>query len=772
MIAVTEALQLALTAHQTGQRTQAEVIYREILKVTPSHADTLHLLGLFYLEEGRLDEAEPFIRQAIEHGTTVATFWNTLGNLHMDQSQAEEAIQAYETALSLDPEYAEAHANLGIALHATQQLEESLSHYDQALALEENVPEYWNNMGNVLRDLARSQDALAAYQKALAVDPNFLDALNNRCSLLQSLQQHEEALSHALQMIALNPGRAASFESLGSIYYKLGDFERAEAAYRQATALQPDLVKAHYNLGTMLSERKHFQASAESFLKGLTYEPENVDLNIGCGSSLYAQGDVERALVYFNKAADLQPDKAYWRWRAELTSPVIFPDNESIDAYLAQVDAVLDRHRAEKIHFPLDVLAQSDCQPSFYLSYLGRDVTPLKSKYADIFNEALQRDYPHLMAPPAASTDSRIRIAFMVSQTHEGVFLKLTRGFINHLPRDRFHVTLLCTQHSKNYVEPHIAHPDTHYLLLPDPGEAARLEETIQACKAQQFDILYYYEIGTDAWNYFLPFFNLARAQCTCYGLPISTGIPQIQHFISSALVESPTGQGFYREKMHLLATEPIYFDRPVLKTPMTRSELGLPEDKILFICPQNLFKFHPDFDAALGQILTRTPNSELVVIQGVFDTLTDPLRQRFQKTIPEAYGQIRFSRRFNYEEYLNLLALADVALDTFHYTGGTTSYETLSFATPLVTLPTEQTRGRQTYGNYNAMGMMDCVASSVEDYIDKAVRLGTDAEYRQQIQATIRERHHVLFNHTPTLVEMERCLWEIGQQARSQGGP
>ena len=59
----------------------------------------------------------------------------------------------------------------------------------------------------------------------------------------------------------------------------------------------------------------------------------------------------------------------------------------------------------------------------------------------------------------------------------------------------------------------------------------------------------------------------------------------------------------------------------------------------------------------------------------------------------------------------------------------------------PVVTMPSRYLRGRLTYGFYRRMGLDDLVAASLDDYVAKAVRLGTDASYRMEAKARIAER-------------------------------
>ena len=52
------------------------------------------------------------------------------------------------------------------------------------------------------------------------------------------------------------------------------------------------------------------------------------------------------------------------------------------------------------------------------------------------------------------------------------------------------------------------------------------------------------------------------------------------------------------------------------MSKPKSRAAFGLPEDRTVYICPQSLFKFHPDFDATLAGILRLDGNGTIALLE------------------------------------------------------------------------------------------------------------------------------------------------------------
>jgi len=96
--------------------------------------------------------------------------------------------------------------------------------------------------------------------------------------------------------------------------------------------------------------------------------------------------------------------------------------------------------------------------------------------------------------------------------------------------------------------------------------------------------------------------------------------------------------------KLIKLKTLPTYYYRPSPpEQPKGRDAYGLSAKDHIYLCPQNLLKFHPDFDPILRSILSRDPRGQLVLLESRTASWSEALRQRFRQTIPDVIDRIRF---------------------------------------------------------------------------------------------------------------------------------
>ena len=150
MPTIEDAFRAALGQHQAGRLDAAETIYRQILKVVPTHAPALHLLGVIALQSARPQEAISLIQRAVAIDSLQPGFHSNLGEAHRSLGQLPEAVACYRQALTLAPDFSEAHNNLALALQIQGQFAAARDHFEQALRIVADYVEAHYNLGRLL----------------------------------------------------------------------------------------------------------------------------------------------------------------------------------------------------------------------------------------------------------------------------------------------------------------------------------------------------------------------------------------------------------------------------------------------------------------------------------------------------------------------------------------------------------------------------------------------------------------------------------------------
>lgn len=662
------------------------------------------------------------------------------GNAASVQGRFDDAVRCYEEALAILPDDFEGWSNLGCALWRMGRLDRATSCFKRALAIRPTYAEAHSNLGGVLEALGRTEEAIPHYQRAIQIRPDYALAHCNLAGALLRGGNLEGALGHYLRAVQLDPGQADAHSNLGALLQACGQTDLAVAAFRRAFALQPDHSKALSNLGDVLRIQGHVEEAIDAYKKSLRAEPGN-----------WAQ----RVKLALTQPILNESSAGALRLRAQLT--------DSLEALLREGVTLDDPNR--------DV-----GMTNFYLAYHGLNDLEIQSHIARFYRGACPRlewTAPHCLAPPDRTPLRRLRIGIVSSCLRDHTVGKFYRGIIERLSRERFEVVLFRPRHEMDAVAEAIDRAADRFVEIQRDLYRAR-----EQIAAQRPDILFYPEIGMDPLPYFLAFARLAPIQCVSWGHPVTTGIPTIDYFLSARDLEPPEAQEHYSERLIRFEHLPTYYFRPDWSmAPFARERFGLPDNATLYLCPQSLFKFHPDFDIALATLLRRDPHGIIVLITGLHSYWDKLLAVRLANAFPDIASRVVFIPRVQQKEFSRLLLMADVLLDPPYFGGGNTTYEALAIGVPIVTWPGPFMRGRVTQACYRQMGFAELVADSLDSYVDIAIRLAHDAAWRTNVGAEISRRSSALFEDGEAVAELERffaAAWVAhgrGEQISNQGG-
>ncbi|MCB0153308.1 MAG: tetratricopeptide repeat protein [Anaerolineae bacterium] len=740
---ISEALAAGLARHQAGQYQQAETIYQEVLALAPTSTETLHLLGLLTHQLGQPGRAAAYLDQALALDATNPLIFTSRAMVYRTMDDPAGAAAAYRRALHLAPHEAETHYNLGLSLVALADWSGAAGCFGQAIQLQPHFSAAHYNLGRLLEDQGALAEAQAAYKAAVEIDPHDVAALHGLGRLLGEQHRFAEACHYMERAVQLEPENAERLFSLGRLFTQSGQTRAAAQAYQYTLERQPNHAAAQLHLADALEKLGEVAAAEAHYRTAIVLNPTEVTAYHALALLVNRQGRVTEARALLETALRLEATPRRYHDLA-LLLPKIYQSQAEIGQWRQhQLDRLAELEQAGMRLDP----DQIEHLPNFYLAYQGFDDRSIHETMARLY---LSPAEPFVPGPP--QPDGKIHIGFISDHFRQHTIAHLNRGLIANLSRDKFRVTLFVLEERADDVIDFLKTHVDHYVVLPQS-----LPEARQTIRSHHLDILYYPDIGMEPVTYALATARLAPVQCVSWGHPVTTGLPTMDYFISSELFEPPQAQAHYTEKLVRLKGVNTYYYRPQLPQNLQgRAFFGLRPDSHIYLCPQTLFKFHPDFDPILAAILQADPAGQLVLLDGQHRQWNDILLRRFEQTMPHLLDRICFLPAQSYENFLNLLAVADVMLDTVHFGGGNTTLEAFAVGTPVVTLPSEFLRGRLTYGFYQKMGLSSCIARTPAEYVQIALKLGTDPAHRAHVSRQILSAHDRLFEDREAVAELE----------------
>jgi predicted O-linked N-acetylglucosamine transferase (SPINDLY family) len=249
---------------------------------------------------------------------------------------------------------------------------------------------------------------------------------------------------------------------------------------------------------------------------------------------------------------------------------------------------------------------------------------------------------------------------------------------------------------------------------------------------------------------------------------PVTSGLPTVSYFLSSALMEPPDGQEHYTERLIGLPGIGICYRKPLVPRPLlvkTRRDYGLRDDRILYLSCQSLFKYLPQHDDIFPAIAQCIPNAQFAFLgtnRGVAAAFWRRLERAFAAVGMSAHEFCVLLPPQDPVSYWNLNVLADVYLDTLEWSGGNTTLEALACGLPIVTLPGRFLRGRHSYAFLHQLEATETVARDKADYLDIAVRLGKSPEWRQRVVEPVKANYHRFYSDSSSLAALEDFIQRV----------
>ncbi len=281
------------------------------------------------------------------------------------------------------------------------------------------------------------------------------------------------------------------------------------------------------------------------------------------------------------------------------------------------------------------------------------------------------------------------------------------------------------------------------------------LKEIRKLIAKEKLDIIIYPEIGMHSMTYFLAHARLAPVQCVLPGHPSTTGIKNIDYFLSHKYLETDTSQKNYSEKLIKLDNILSHYNKPkVIKEFLSKDELKLCKNSNNYLIPATLQKLHPNFDDILLEITKKDPKAKLIFFESNSKNNMDYfIKQRLLKNIDK--NHISFRKWAKTNEFFSLLNHSDAVLEPIVFGFGTTIMEAFSIGTPIVTLPGNSIASRGGLLFYTKIDTLDLVAKNEKDYINLAVKLANNQDFRNNIKEKILKNNHLIYEKNDIVKEL-----------------
>ncbi len=633
----------------------------------------------------------------------------------------QAAEQKYLQALQWDDNNSQIWHELGSFYYKIQKYKKAEINVLKAIKIEPKIAEYHYTMGLIQEQLQNVEIAIKAHQNAIALDKNLVDAYKELGYLFGISHRYEAAIANYEKYLETNIGDTYLYTSLVVCYKQLNRKEKALDIYHLAIKHYPDFIDFYLPLILNLQEINQTKEAIETVERAIELFPENIAFKI------------ERFRIL----------------------PIIYQSSKEIDyyrqRYAENLDILVNEISLDSESSKKDALQALEFRTNFYLQYQGKNDLELQIKYGQLVSKIMKANYPqwtiHKSMPPL-TLSGKIRVGYISKYMRFHSVGKSSLSWISKLDRQQFEIYCYYPDESGcEFTNKFQEHSDVFHQITTD------LETICKQILADRLHILVFLDIGMDPLMTQLGGLRLAPIQCVRWGHPITTGLPNIDYYISNDLMEPKNGQEHYSEKLIRLPNIGKCYPKPSLPhNPQKRSYFGLVEEEIIYLSPQSSFKYLPQYDYIFPAIAEQVPDAKFVFLCG---SVSNSLAEKFRHRLHQAFAKFDLNsdryccfllERLNHSDYLSLNLVSDIFLDNLGWSGDNTTLEAIACNLPVVTCPGEFMRGRHAYGILQMLGVTETIARNEGEYIEIAVGLGKNPALRANIAEKIANNHSRLY--------------------------
>ncbi|XP_057499292.1 probable UDP-N-acetylglucosamine--peptide N-acetylglucosaminyltransferase SEC isoform X2 [Actinidia eriantha] len=641
--------------------------YAEALHIQPTFAIAWSNLAGLFMEAGDLNRALQYYKEAVKLKPTFPDAYLNLGSVYKALGMPQEAIVCYQHALQARPDYAMAFGNLASIYYEQGKLDLAVLHYKRAIACDAGFLEAYNNLGNALKDAGKVDEAIHCYHRCLNLQPSHPQALTNMGNIYMEWNMMSAAAQYYNKTLTVTTGLSAPFNNLAIIYKQQGNYADAISCYNEVLRIDPLAADGLVNRGNTYKEIGRVNEAIQDYSSAIAIRPTMAEAHANLASAYKDSGHVEAAIKSYNQALFLRPDfpEATCNLLHTLQSVC---DWDQRDKMFIEVEGILRRQ--------IKMSVIPSVQPFHAIAYPLDPMLALEisRKYAAHCSVVAARytlppfSHPSPLPIRGGGRSGRLRVGYVSSD--------FGNHPLSHLMGSVFGM------HSRENVEVFC------YALSPNDGTEWRLRIQSEAehfvdvssmsadmiarmINGDQIHILVNLNGYTKGARNEIFAMQPAPIQVSYMGFPGTTGASYIHYLVTDEFVSPTQFSHIYSE--NLVHLPHCYFvndykqkNRDVLdpNCQPKRSDYGLPKDKFIFACFNQLYKMDPEIFATWCNILKRVPNSAIWFLR--FPAAGEMRVRTYAAAQGVQPDQIIFTDVAMKNEHIRRSSLADLFLDTY----------------------------------------------------------------------------------------------------------
>jgi predicted O-linked N-acetylglucosamine transferase (SPINDLY family) len=510
-------------------------------------------------------------------------------------------------------------------------------------------------------------------------------------AVLQRLGKLDESLEAKKKSSELLPQDAEAAYNLGNAFNEAGRFDEAKESYLRAIKVNPNFIKANYNLALVFSKTNQIEKAIEHYKREIQINPTFAEAHSNLGNLLKNSGDLDAAQVAYKKALEVNPRylEAYTNLLYTLAhNPNVSPE----DAF------------QEALRFG-EVASQG--------------ITPL------------------VHSPENRDPNKKLRVAMVSGDFWNHAVAYFIEPLLACFDKNQFE---LVAYYNNTKNDNFTARIKSHFALWRDVAPLTDLQLAQQMFN-DGIDIAIDLSGHTDK-NRLLTFaYKPVPIQVSWIGFPGTTGLKTMDYYFADVdLLPANSFDHCFVEKLVRLKTANAPFHVPEGASPAVTNPPCQENGFITFGSFNRTSKITQETLDLWCKVLNEITNARMILGNVSDSALQRQLENEFLKR-NVAIERLTFHAKKSIPDYLALHNEVDLILDTYPYTGGTTTCFALWMGVPVITYLWNSPTGRASFGLLARVGLQDkFVAYTQSEFIEMAKSWSKNVAELQSIRHQLRD--------------------------------
>ena len=555
-----------------------------------------------------------------------------------------------------------------------------------------------------IADLIKLKQWAAAEQRLLELkaekpfDPHLLFHLG---TVLIHLQRNTEAIITLRQCVHVAPNYTPALINLSVLFERNGDFRQAIRYAQMAVKGTPRDADLHHRLSLLWAANRNPDYALEANTHALALRPNVAEWRIQRMNLFTFMKRHDEALAEARRIRTL-PDRADDLETLLTISGIL--RSRSAWTELSSINACVARAASQPQVKANPSLLMMSCDDPELIHHLAL-------RYADSM-----RMRKSLQSPPSPSTDkpkSRVVLGYFTADAREHPVAQMLLEILSRHDRTRFEVVLL-----------HLNLADTSAIGMELHSRVDRAidlthdsdSQAIERIRASGVDVLIDVMGLTSDNRLSVLAARPCRAQVLWLGCAVSTGADFYDAYLVDDIVAPAGYEQFCSEPLLRLPCcyHPISVGLHPTKSQATRKDLGIPDRVVMVGLLQQPNRITPEFIEKLARTLAHHREVHFILRVTVAARPSVSAHLTAWGIAPE---RVHFIQRFDERrEYLRLIELLDLVIDSHPYGGHSTTGEALTLGTPVLACMGNSVHSRVAGSMMHDLGLSDLVAASTED--------------------------------------------------------